>query len=221
MHLFNNTNQCACQQITIQLRKSELSLKQTSFALGITEKVSFSMRVTLLSQRHQFTLRRIYCGISIVLPHFKTVIVPWQGVCWFKKELIGCSWCLPLELHDNLFLQVQLQSRCVTAVQTLLATRHMILKYAKTKWIYAVACTFFLKVQSLSNLIDILFCMALIWGQQGPWVGLLSVTDCHRRNTIRLDFAGPLYVCQRMCISGDTPYAFVPNMIWFSWCVGQ
>lgn len=151
MHLFHGTNLHACEQITIQLRKSEFHLKQTSFALGITVKVLYSILVSLLSQRHQFTLRRSYCGISVLLPHFQTVIVPWQGVCWFKKELIGCSWCLPLEYHDNLFLQVQLQSRCVTALLTFLATRHLILKFVKTKWIHAVACTLVQKHKALKS----------------------------------------------------------------------
>lgn len=62
--------------------------------------------------------------------------------------------------------------------------------------------------------------MTFIWGQ-GPWDGLLSVTNCHTRTTIRLDFTAGLYVCECMCIGGDTQYAFVPNMIWFSWCTGQ
>lgn len=57
-----------------------------------------------------------------------------------KRELIGCG-SLPFEHLDNLFLQVQLQIRCVSAVLALLATRHLILKYAKTQWICAVACT--------------------------------------------------------------------------------
>lgn len=137
------------EQITVHLQKVNSIWNKQHFALGITVGVMYSCLVTLLWQRHRFTLGRSFCGILHVLLHLQTVIVPRQGVHWFKKELIGYSWCQPSEHHDNLFLQVQLQSRCITAVLALLATRHLILKYAKTRWICAGACTLFQKHRAL------------------------------------------------------------------------
>lgn len=65
--------------------------------------------------------------------------------------------------------------------------------------------------------------VTLFWGQEGPWDGLLSVTVCHMRMTIRLHFTGGLYVCE--CFGADQwwrPFgAFVPNVIWFSQCMTQ
>lgn len=57
---------------------------------------------------------------SPCLPTTKTDPLPQQGAYRFRKELIGCSWCLPLQHCDNLFLQVQLQSKCAIAVLALL-----------------------------------------------------------------------------------------------------
>lgn len=96
-----------------------------------------------LGQKHSLMLGLLWTLWMCLFFPRHAVTVPWHGTCWFRTKPISCSWSLPLEHRDHLFLQAQLQSRCAIAVLTLLATRQITLKYAETQQSCAFACARF------------------------------------------------------------------------------